>query len=310
LLRNIDLDLSFFELRQLTALFVPPLAAQRFVHYACTLQEGNESYVTSADKSPPSSLPDPWAGLRSHTAARIALGRAGTSLPTRELLAFQGDHARAMDAVNGELDRDALAAKLSSAGIESIPLDTQADSRPAYLHRPDFGRRLNENSRQHLRKYVSPHPKPDVIVAIVDGLSAIAAQRHAVPVALALTRRLCEANLNVGAVPLVRYGRVALQDEIGEIMDARVIISLIGERPGLGSPDSLGAYLVYNPHSGNTDAQRNCVSNIRPEGLPYEAAADTLAWLVREALHRKLSGVQLKDDRPIIALPSTGVLPK
>ncbi len=266
--------------------------------------------MTPAEKLPPPTAPDPWAGLRAHTAARIALGRAGTSLPTRELLAFQADHARAMDAVYGELDRGAVAAELGATGLESISLDTAADSRPAYLHRPDFGRKLNKDSRSRLEKFISVHPKPDVVIAIVDGLSAVAAQRHAVPVAQTLIRRLREANLVVGAVPLVRYGRVASQDEIGEIMGARAIISLIGERPGLGSPDSLGAYLVYNPRSGNTDAQRNCVSNIRPEGLPYEAAADTLAWLVREALHRKLSGVQLKDDRPINALPSTGALPK
>jgi len=254
--------------------------------------------------------PDPCAGLRSHTAARIALGRAGTSLPTRELLAFQADHARAMDAVYGEIDRGALAAELGAAGLETISLDTLADSRQVYLHRPDFGRKLNDDSRSQLQEFVSTRPKPEAVIVIVDGLSAVAVQRHATPIALALAQRLRATGLNIGAVPLVRYGRVALQDEIGGLMGARIVVSFIGERPGLGSPDSLGAYLVYNPRPGNSDAQRNCVSNIRPEGLSYEAAADTLAWLVREALHRRLSGVQLKDDRMISAAPSTGDLPK
>lgn len=244
---------------------------------------------------------DPWSGLRAHTAARIALGRAGISLPTRELLAFQADHARAMDAVYGELDRDTLAVELRQAGIESIALDTMADSRQTYLHRPDFGRRLNEDSRARLREFVSSRSKPDVVLAIVDGLSAIAVQRHAAPLTRALIRRLRDAGLSVGAIPLVRYGRVALQDEIGERMGAHAVISLIGERPGLGSPDSLGAYLVFNPRPGNTDAQRNCVSNIRPEGLPYGPAADALFWLTSEALRRQLSGVQLKDDRLVTA---------
>ncbi len=265
--------------------------------------------MTHADSNPPAS-PDPWAGLRAHTAARIALGRAGTSLPTRELLAFQADHARAMDAVYGELDRGATAAELMAAGLESIALDTMADSRQAYLHRPDFGRKLNSNSRQSLREFISNRPAPDVVIAIVDGLSAIAAQRHAVAVALKLIPRLCEAGLSIGAVPLVRYGRVALQDELGEIMGARAVVSLIGERPGLGSPDSLGAYLVHAPRIGNTDAQRNCVSNIRPEGLPYAAAADALFWLTTEALRRAVSGVQLKDDRQMNRVPSTESLPR
>jgi len=266
--------------------------------------------MISDDKSPPPALPDPWAALRSHTAARIALGRAGTSLPTRELLAFQADHARAMDAVHGELDRGALAAELRAAGLESIALESLADSRQTYLHRPDFGRRLDDDSRSRLQLLAASSQKPDVVIAIVDGLSAIAAQRHAVPVARALAERLCGAGHTVGAVPLLRYGRVALQDELGAILGARAVVSLIGERPGLGSPDSLGGYLVYNPRPGNTDAQRNCVSNIRPEGLPYAAATEALFWLTTEALRRGISGVQLKDDRQLTAPPTQETLPR
>jgi ethanolamine ammonia-lyase small subunit len=154
---------------------------------------------------------------------------------------------------------------------------------------------LDEASRARLREAV--RGAPDVLIAIVDGLSAEAVHRHAAAVASRLMRRLREAGITVGPVPLVRHGRVALQDELGEIAGAKVVVSLIGERPGLGSPDSLGAYLVYGPRSGNTDANRNCVSNIRPAGLGYDAAADALEWLVTEALRRKVSGVSLKDDR-------------
>lgn len=206
-----------------------------------------------------------------------------------------------MDAVYAELDRAALADALRAGGLDGVLLETRADSRAVYLQRPDAGRRLNETSRGRLKEKAATGKSPDVMIAIVDGLSSIAAQAHAAPVAIELSRKLRAEGLTVGIVPLVRYGRVALQDELGEITGARVVVSLIGERPGLGSPDSLGAYVVYSPKIGNTDAQRNCVSNIRPEGLPYAAAVDALAWLVREALRRKLSGVQLKDDRHLVA---------
>ncbi len=253
--------------------------------------------------APGAGLPsDPWTGLRAHTSARIALGRAGTSLPTRELLSFQADHARAIDAVYGEFDRDLAAAALKAEGIDSVLLDTRADSRAVYLQRPDRGRRLDDASRERLAAAV--RTKPDVLLAIVDGLSAEAVQRHAVNVAVRLARRLRDAGLGLASIPLVRYGRVALQDELGEVTGARVAVSLIGERPGLGSPDSLGAYLVYGPRLGNTDAHRNCVSNIRPEGLRYDDAVATLAWLVTESLRREISGVALKDDRPS-AVPAT-----
>ena len=246
---------------------------------------------------------DAWSDLRAYTSARIALGRAGSSLPTRELLSFQADHARAIDAVYAEFDRQSTAAALESEGIRSVSLETLADSRRVYLQRPDLGRRLDDASRERLTRAVGA--KPDVIIAMVDGLSAEAVHRHAVPVATRLIARLTDGGRTVGPVPLVRYGRVALQDELGTVAGARIVVSLIGERPGLGTPDSLGAYLVYAPRIGNTDANRNCVSNIRPEGLMYDSAVETILWLVTEALRRGVSGVELKDDRTLQVIATT-----
>jgi ethanolamine ammonia-lyase small subunit len=244
---------------------------------------------------------DPWTNLRRYTAARIALGRAGVSLPTSEHLTFQMHHARAIDAVYAEMDIDRLRAELVADGVASIVLDTQAGNRERYLQRPDYGRRLSPASRDELQHANAGSNNADVVIAIVDGLSAMAVNRHAVPVVAALKQRLAKSGHTLGAVPIVQRGRVALQDEIGAIMGARVVVSLIGERPGLGSPDSLGAYLVFGPRAGNTDANRNCVSNIRPEGLGYEAAADAIYWLIAESIRRKISGVPLKDDRQLIA---------
>lgn len=249
---------------------------------------------------------DPWERLREFTTARIALGRAGASVPTAELLSFQMHHARAVDAVYTELDREALAGELSREGLETIALDTRADSREVYLQRPDYGRRLCEESRTRLEALAAMHKPADVAIAVVDGLSATAIHRNAVPVAVGLGRSLKAAGFSLAPVPIVRYGRVALQDEIGAILKAQVVVSLIGERPGLGAPDSLGAYLVFNPRLGNTDANRNCVSNIRPEGLSHEAAAGTLHWLIAESLRRKISGVDLKDDRQLNLLGESG----
>ena len=247
-------------------------------------------------------LSDPWERLREFTTARIALGRAGASVPTHELLAFQMHHARAVDAVYTELDRESLAGELSGKDLDSILLDTRANTRQVYLRRPDYGRRLSDESREKLEELAASQGSKDVVLALVDGLSATAIHRNALPVVSALSTSLGHSGFSVAPIPLVRYGRVAVQDEIGLILKARVVVSLIGERPGLGSPDSLGAYLVFNPRVGNTDANRNCVSNIRPEGLPYKAAIETLHWLITEALRRKISGVELKDDRQLNVL--------
>ncbi|AMJ65559.1 ethanolamine ammonia-lyase subunit EutC [Hymenobacter sp. PAMC 26628] len=238
--------------------------------------------------------PDPWAGLQAFTAARIALGRTGTSEPLRAALAFRLAHAHARDAVYSALDADGLTAALGPLGLPVCPVHSRAPDRPAYLHRPDWGRQLNEASRQALGA-LGPGPC-DVAVVLADGLSATAVNAHAAPLLALLLPPLQAAALRVGPLVLAAQARVALGDETGQLLGARLVLVLIGERPGLSAPDSLGAYLTHAPRPGLTDAARNCVSNIRPEGLGYAAAADTLLFLLREALRRGLSGVALKDE--------------
>lgn len=249
---------------------------------------------------------DPWKGLRRFTAARIALGRTGSSLPTRELLDFQLAHARAMDAVHAALEPDRLATAIGVLGLDTLVLSTCARDRKTYLTRPDLGRRFSDDSRKRLEDAARGVRPPDVALLVVDGLSALAAHRQVVPLLQRLIPMLDSAGIRVGPVILVPHGRVALQDEAGTVLGAKVALSLIGERPGLGSPDSLGAYFVYGPRPGNTDANRNCVSNIRPEGLHPDCAAETLFYLIRESLRRQVSGVELKDDRDqVLSRPAT-----
>jgi ethanolamine ammonia-lyase small subunit len=245
---------------------------------------------------------DPWATLRRHTAARIALGRAGASLPTAEVLRFALDHALARDAVHAELDIEQLEKDMADAAPELsiLRVASRVTDRTTYLQRPDLGRQLDDASRQRLSQV---KVAGDVSLVLADGLSATATQRHAAALCGLLVPRLRESRLAIGPLVIARFARVALQDEIGQALGARCSVILIGERPGLGTPDSLGAYVVFNPKPGNTDAQRNCVSNIRPAGLPLQAAADTLHFLIAQSLRLQLSGVNLKDDRPP-ALPS------
>lgn len=250
--------------------------------------------------------PDPWTHLRRHTAARIALGRAGGSLPTAEVLAFSMAHAAARDAVHAEVDWDRLALDLEAGGLESVQLASAAADRQTYLQRPDLGRRLDEASRAVLSQTASPHSAPDLTLIVSDGLSAPAAQRQAPALLRELLPRLQPARVTTSTVYLVRHGRVAILDEIGEATGAKAALILIGERPGLGTPDSLGAYLVFGPRPGRTDADRNCVSNIHPRGLSFDQAAATLAYLVTESLRRRLSGVSLKDGRNGQLPASTG----
>lgn len=235
---------------------------------------------------------NPWAHLRSHTPARIALGRAGPSLPTREVLAFGVAHARARDAVHLALDVDALEAQLRTQGHTTVRVHSAAPDRATYLARPDLGRRLEGTSADRL---ASAGESPDIAVAIEDGLSAVAVQRHAVPLLGAL-RAIAPQRWAAVPVVIALQGRVALGDEIGERLGAGLVVVMIGERPGLSSPDSLGIYVTHAPRTGRTDAERNCISNIRPEGLAYPDAAARLDWLVAEALHRGLTGVALKDE--------------
>lgn len=253
--------------------------------------------------------PDPWSALRRHTSARIALGRAGGSLPTGEVLSFTAAHAAARDAVHSALDESALAGDLAGVGLSIVNVASAAHDRATYLQRPDLGRRLDDSVRESI---ASTTPW-DVALIIADGLSAPAVQRHAAPLVKLLVPMLQTAGLTIGPLVIVRHGRVAIEDEIGQRLRAACAVILIGERPGLGSPDSLGAYLTFNPKPGNTDADRNCVSNIRPQGLPLPVAAETLRHLIVESLRLKISGVQLKDERtPLLtsdAKPQNASLP-
>jgi ethanolamine ammonia-lyase small subunit len=243
-------------------------------------------------------IADPWTRLRQYTAARIALGRSGASLPSEELLRFALDHALARDAVHSELDLDRLENELAgfAGDLPIVRVATRVSDRITYLQRPDLGRELDDASRDRLSKLARPDGV-DFALVIADGLSATATQRHAAELCRLLLSSLGDANLTVAPIALARFARVALQDDIGASLRARCSVIVLGERPGLGAPDSLGAYLVFNPRRGNTDGDRNCVSNIRPAGLPLAAAAGTLHYLITESLRRRLSGVNLKDDR-------------
>jgi ethanolamine ammonia-lyase small subunit len=218
--------------------------------------------------------------LRAFTPARVGIGRTGDSLPTSELLRFQLDHARARDAVHEPLDP-------ASLGVPHVLVRSAAPDRATYLRRPDLGRRLAVDTQL-------PRGDYDAAFVIVDGLSAPAVHRHAVPLLDAVTPLL--ESWRLAPLTVALQGRVAIGDEIGARLGARLVVVLIGERPGLTSPDSLGAYLTWDPRPGRTDAERNCISNIRPEGLSYQAAAGTLVFLMSAARSRRLSGVALKDE--------------
>ena len=233
---------------------------------------------------------DPWARLRAATPARIGLGRTGGAEPLGPRLDFQFAHARARDAVHRAVDWDRLTADL--APREVVPVASQAPDRATYLRRPDLGRRLGEGSLTRA--------PCDLAFVIADGLSADAVQAHAAPVIAACEATL--AGLRVGPVVTVRQGRVAIGDEIGERLGARLVIVLVGERPGLTVADSLGAYLTFDPRPGRRDSERNCVSNIHLKGgLDYDHAAYKIGWLAGQALARGLTGIGLKDDAPRLA---------
>lgn len=239
---------------------------------------------------------DPWTALRRHTAARIALGRAGNSLPTDAWLRFSAAHALARDAVEAVLDRPALVAALTAEGFDVLAVESAAADRATYLRRPDRGRCLSPRSVALLQQAKSPGC--DLAVVVGDGLSARAAQTHALPLLLALRPLVQAGGGTIGRVAVATQARVALGDEIGGLWRARAVLVLIGERPGLSSPDSLGAYLSWAPRVGCRDAERNCVSNIRPEGLAPPAAARKLAWLLAGARRIGATGVMLKDESP------------
>jgi ethanolamine ammonia-lyase small subunit len=232
--------------------------------------------------------------LRKLTPARVGLGRAGASLPTTALLAFTLDHARARDAVHAAFDAQALIAALGELGLEAFHVNSRAGSRGDYLRRPDLGRRLDQASQQVLAN--KGGGLCQLALVIGDGLSPTAVHAHAIELVRSLVPQLAASQIKLAGVAVATGARVALGDEIGAILGARMVVMLIGERPGLSAPDSLGAYLTFAPRIGLSDAQRNCVSNIHRAGLSYDEAAYKIAWLIREGLARELTGVALKDE--------------
>ena len=260
--------------------------------------------------SRPPVVNNPWQQLRQFTAARIALGRTGVSLPTQPQLAFQFAHAQARDAVHLALDVPHLLRQLESAGVarakDCLLLCSAAGDRLTYLQRPDLGRCLSQASRDTLKAFAADSQADrqgtgsdiafDIAFVIADGLSALAITQNAAPLMAAVMRGAAAQNWLIAPLAIVRQARVAIGDEIAELLRARLVVLLIGERPGLSSPDSLGVYITWMPRVGLTDASRNCISNVRPAGLPYEDAAFKLHYLVSAMRRRQLSGVLLKDE--------------
>jgi len=234
------------------------------------------------------------ARLRGLTPARVGLGRTGVSQLTRDQLAFQSAHAQARDAVYAQLHPGAMAAAIGEAtGASVLRLHSEAADRATYLQRPDMGRRLSAASQMIVSKFTAADgDRRELAMVVADGLSALAVERHAVPLIRALLPGI--EGWRVAPACVVEQGRVGIGDEIGELTGARCCLVLIGERPGLSSPDSLGAYITWEPRIGRTDAERNCVSNIRSEGLSYEQAALQIAYYLTEARRRQITGVGLK----------------
>jgi len=247
------------------------------------------------NNSPNDANKEPLQVLRQFTNARIALGRTGSSLPVKANLDFQLAHALARDAVSIPLDFNALSEQLSGCSA-TLQLQSQVTNHPEYLQRPDKGRLLNSASIEKLASLQADADKPDIVITVVDGLSSKAIENHAPALLTVLLPVLQNSNYSIAPVVcLVKYGRVAIGDLVGEILNARMSIVLIGERPGLSSPDSMGIYFTYHPQVGKTDAERNCISNIHSQGLDYQAAIRKLMFLVNEANRLNFSGVNLKD---------------
>ena len=245
----------------------------------------------------------PWAELRRFTSARVALGRVGNGLPTNAHLAFQAAHAAARDAVHAALDVAGLRAGLTAIGLDSIAVRSEAADRHSYLLRPDLGRRLLAADRSHLT------PRQGAFAFVVcDGLSATAVTQHAISVLGIAVPALRAQGITVAPVVVATQGRVALGDAIGEALGAEAVAVLIGERPGLSAADSLGIYLTWQPRPGRNDAERNCISNIRPEGFPPAAAADKLLWLIGEMRRLRVTGIDLKDEQTA-TLADAGPMP-
>jgi ethanolamine ammonia-lyase small subunit len=236
--------------------------------------------------------------LRAFTSARVSLRRTGAALATSEVLDFQRAHAEARDAVQAALDADRFADRLACqlnalnlGGTGILKMRSAAPDRQAYLRRPDLGRQLDPASTVQLSALGC-----DVVFVIGDGLSAVAVERHAIPLLSAILPEILRAGWRCGPICLVTQARVAIGDPIGAALGAKLSIVLIGERPGLSTPDSLGVYITWNPQPGRHDADRNCISNIGGGGLSYEAAAARLLWYMTEAQSRQATGITLKEQ--------------
>jgi len=235
--------------------------------------------------------------LKEFTAARIGIGRSGTSIPTKQSLAFKLAHAHARDAVYSRLDIDALSADIKQFDLPVILLHSKAGNRAEYLQRPDLGRKLKKSSANQLKEYAGDY---DVSIILADGLSAAAINENVIGLLDHLIPLFTAAKLKLAPICFIEQGRVAVSDKIAHLLNAELSIILIGERPGLSSADSIGAYMTYEPKPGLTDESRNCISNIRPQGLAFKPAAEKLFYLVQEAFRMKLSGVGLKDNQGLI----------
>ncbi len=232
---------------------------------------------------------DNWSFLKNFTKARIALGNVGGALPLNEVLDFRLAHAKAKDAIFSELAVNELSEALANLGVSPMILKSNIENRNQYLTRPDLGRTLDVISSEILREQVT---EPDIVFVLVDGLSANAVNNHALAV-LERILPLLKTHFTYQVV-LVKQGRVAIGDEVGELVKAKFTALFIGERPGLSSPQSMGIYTTYAPQKGLTDERRNCISNIHPDGLSYEMATQILYYLIEQSFLRKISGVDIK----------------
>ena len=237
---------------------------------------------------------DQWVSLRSYTDARIALGRTGVSIPLKENLDFRLAHAYARDAVYASLELKNLVDGMESFKLPILQLQSQCANRSEYLQRPDWGRKLNDISKDILQSMSGG--VYDVAIVVADGLSAVAINEHLLPFLELLIPQLNKNKYSIAPISLVEQARVAIADEVGSLLNERLTLILIGERPGLTSPNSMGAYITYNPQIGITDERWNCISNIRPEGLIYVVAVEKIIYLINQSINLKLSGVALKDN--------------
>ena len=240
---------------------------------------------------------DPWAYLKKYTTARIALGRVGDAIPTKELLDFWLSYAKAKDAVYKSLDTNLISSQIKQLNHVAILVESLAESRSQYLKRSDLGRQLSDHSKEAL-KSICNNQTYDIAISVADGLSATAIEENSFKLLSILLPMIGRSGLTLAPIAIVKQGRVAISDDIGKQLSAKLSLILIGERPGLSSPNSMGIYLTYGPTPQNTDERRNCISNVRPQGLSYQNAADQLLYLIVESIRLKISGINLKPLMP------------